>query len=233
MKFKLTSNITNTEGAISELSKEQLVSLTNGITTSGNIVLNEDESLYISVEMYNRYNVDSIKYYYEGADYPTIYVSETDGLWYALTSVDISGGVQVNPDNYKPKNVKIVHSVSSNTDVYELEIYNNDSNVLFGLYGTEDSVGIDSSAVSVQNTKIYNSTPTNKDISVFIGDGSSLDEGLVSVGLTAAGPFYTQRQLGINLPGTFSRNPHFKSSPQASYFGKATLGIRVSAKELW
>ena len=208
MQYKLISNITNDSSAVTELTHASLRTLTDGVVDSGVITLTDGDTLTIICDLENRYFIDSIKYYHSSGGTVTISISESLNVWDSV-SVDseaYGSSSDLSDFTYKPRWVKISHSVSSGSvDVYEVEIYNSDVNILFGPAGEYASYGLDAINMTTQRVDVYNQTDTIRDLYLFIDDSSSTDaDDLLKYGLTSSGIFYGKRDSGLNLPTDFS-----------------------------
>jgi len=230
MQFKLQANITNTSGAVFELSQEQLQSLTDGVTTSGTISLSSGQTIILTADLLNRYDVDKISYYYSGSGALSIEVAESQDLWYTLTSNSFSGGAQAYPEIYDPRWVRITQEVDSSVDLYELEIYNQDGNILFGFSGNFSSYGLDASGTTVQKVDIYNPTSSSRNINLFIDDSESTDaDELLLIGLSDSGPFYGKFERGLDFPTDYDWDNGYHIGTETTVSGHLTLsGVETS-----
>jgi len=230
MKYKLTSNIFNESGVITELSESQLELLTDGFIASSGIPLTSSDEIEIVCDLFNRYSLDTCKYYYSGDGDITIEVAESDGLWYSLSTVVGSGFVEASIDGYIPRWVRITHDVTSSADVYEVEIYNSDSNILFGHIGQFDSYGMDASGNTIQAVQVFNSTAHPRNIRIFIeNDHDIIEDESLSVGLSSSGTFYNKHERGLCFPDDFDWDNGVHSETIATVSGHLTIsGVSTS-----
>lgn len=205
MKYNMTGVIMNGGGGTRELVPEELESLVDGDTSSGIITLSSGNIINIVCDLGNRYSLHSIKYYYSGSGSITIAVSDSSNVWYNLETSTFSGGIQADTGVVLPNKVSITHSVLSGTSsVYEVEIHTNDSNILFGNYGTTESYGMDTSGEKVDVVRVYNNSNEGRDFYVFIDDTGSEADDVIRIGLTSSGSFCGIRQYGLFFPNDFS-----------------------------
>jgi hypothetical protein len=230
MKYKLTSNITNTVGASTQLSERELESLTNGITDSGIITLSSGDEIIIVCDLLNRYNLNNIKYYYSGSGSVNIEVAESYGVWSSVSISTMTGGIKAGFGSYNPRWIKITHSVTTSASVYEVEVYNDDVNILFGYSGQFDSYGVDASGVVVQAIQVYNPTTVERDINIFMDNSDSVvaDE-LLTISTSSSGVFYTRYEKGINIPREIPWDNGQHTNTETTVSGHLTLsGTAVS-----
>lgn len=110
MQYSLTANITNSGTGTRQLTEVELRSLTDGTTASGIIDMAASETIRITGELSNRYNLSSLKYYHSAGGTVSVSVSESHGLWYDLPTVVEAWGTSVDLQTYYPRWVKIEHS---------------------------------------------------------------------------------------------------------------------------
>jgi len=203
MKYSLTANIINTAGASKVLTSEELVELTDGIVDSGGAGLLPGETLTVTCDLFNRYSLDTIKYYHDGGDV-VVYLSEIEGVWEAASTSSESWGTAASTGTMSPRWIKVQHSYSGAGSVgYEIAIFNNDTNLLFGGSGLFSSYGFDASGITIQPVQVYNNSLTTRNINVFIDDSVNTDaDEFILVGIDTGGPFYQKYERGINFPGT-------------------------------
>lgn len=206
MKYSLTCNTSNSSGAVRTLTEDELSGLIDGVTTSGSLFLLSGEEATVVCDLNDRYNISYFKYYYSGDGDISMSVSESQDVWSSVTHSAISGGVQAELTNYSPRWLKVNHNVTTGSgNMYELQVYNNDSNILFGPEGLYSVYGMDSSGSSYDEVSVYNPTNVVRDINVFVGEGvDTVADNLISVGLTSSGTFYSKREFGLYLPRDFS-----------------------------
>lgn len=206
MKYNLSCNISNFSGAEKILSEDELSSLVDGEVYGSSLPITSGETATILCDLNNRYNLSYLNYYYSGDGEIDISVAESEGVWSSVNLTTISGGLlRSNFTDYSPRWLKIVHSVTAGSgNMCEVEVYNSDSNMLFGPDGTYSAYGMDSSGVGIDPVAVYNSTDSTKDFKVFVGEGIDTEaDNLLSVGLSTSGTFYSKREYGLNLPTDF------------------------------
>lgn len=230
MQYKLISNITNSSGGTVELTESQLSELTNGSVDTGGVTLSGGDEIILLCELYNRYNLDSCRYYRSGSDNVQVEVADSDGVWYTLSTSVSSDYVEVDLTTYNPRWVRITHNVSTSYNVYEVEIYSAGSNILFGSSGEADSYGMDRTGNTIQAVQVFNNTDSVRNIHVFIEDDSStVGDDLLSIGLTSSGTFYSKHEFGLNFPNDFDWNNGVHSGTIVTSSGHLTLsGVSTS-----
>lgn len=230
MKFKISANIQNEIGATTELSEVQLENLTNGIVSSSGISLSGGDEIQIVCDLFNRYSLDTCKYYYSGDGSVIVEVAESYNLWSIVSSTAGSGFVEIPLSEYTPRWIRITHNISSSAEVYEVEIYNSDSNILFGFSGNFSSYGLDASGDTIQAVQVFNSTDCFQDINILIDD--DLDEAgddLLSVGLSSSGPFYSKHERGLCFPDDFEWDKGVHNETMTTVSGHLTVsGVSTS-----
>jgi hypothetical protein len=204
MKYKLTALLQN-NGVTTFLTSEQICSLIDGNLSTSGVPLVSGSELNIKCDLINRCSLSSIKYYYTGG-VVVIKVSEILGIWSTVPTSYIPGGVSVSLISYNPRWINIIHSVSSGIGyAKEIEIYNDDTEILFGEIGTLTSYGIDSSGIVETEVKIYNNTAIIRDVYVFIDDSPDTDADNLLIYKVETGDSYIQkRERGFSLPRDLS-----------------------------
>ncbi len=235
MKYNLTCNISNFSGNTRSLSEGDLVGLTDGVTSSGPSFLLTGEEAILVCDLNDRYNLDSFKYFYSGDGDITMSVSESQDVWLSVTHSAVSGGVQSSLDGYSPRWLKVSHNVTTGSgNMYEVEVYNDDANILFGPTGNFSNYGMDASGSVFSSVAIYNPTTSTRDMNVFVGDGVDTEaDNYLQVSLTSSGVFYPKRAYGLYLPRDFSWDSgnHDGTINNSSYLtlsGTATSGTYYS-----
>lgn len=207
MKYSLSANIFDGSGGTRVVSTGELRLLVDGDKDSAGITLSSGNIINIVCDLRNRYSLSSIKYYYSGSGSVSISISETYGAWISVPTSSFFGGVYSSFSGYCPQQISITHSVSSgSSSVFEVEVYNDDQNMLFGPGGEFDSYGIDTTGGQVAQVDIYNNTDTEKDVYVFIDTTGTQADELLCISLDGVGAFTAKRQFGINIPDIFHWN---------------------------
>ena len=206
MKYSLSCNISNASGNTKSLSEGELGGLTDGATSSGTLFLLSGEEAILVCDLNDRYNLDSFKYFYSGDGDIAMSVSESQDVWSSITYSAISGGVQSSLDGYSPRWLQINHNVTTGSgNMYEVEIYNDDANILFGPTGNFSNYGMDASGFIYTPVAVYNPTTSVRDINVFVGEGVDTEaDNYLQASLTSSGTFYPKREYGLYLPRDFS-----------------------------
>ncbi len=205
MEYSLSANIFDGSGGNRHASVEELKLLVDGDTDSAGITLSSGNIINIVCDLRNRFNISSIKYYYSGSGSVSISISETYGTWVAVPTTSFIGGVCSFSSGYFPQQVSITHNVPSGTsNIFEIEIYNEDQNILFGSGGTFDSYGIDTTGEHKTIVDIYNNTNTEKDICIFVDSVDDSVEDLIRLSLVESGPYVAKRAFGLCFPNNFS-----------------------------
>ncbi len=206
MKYNLTCNVSNFLGNTRSLTEEELSSLTDGVVSSGTLFLLSGEEAIMTCDLNDRYNLDSFKYFYSGDGDITMSVSESQDVWSSVAYSIISGGVQSSLDGYSPRWLKVSHNVTTGSgDLYEIEVYNDDANILFGPTGNFSTYGMDASGETSVPISVYNPTDSVRDMNVFVGEGVETEaDNFIQAGFTSGGTFYPKREYGLYLPRDFS-----------------------------
>lgn len=205
MRYSLVGNITNGVGAPTPLTSSQLELLANGNTGPSGVSLSGGSSVNLVLDLGNRFNIDHVLYYFSGDGDVSFYAAESYNDWAHVSSENFSGGLKITPTNISPRWIKIQHTNISSAELYELQVYNNDDNILFGSKGTYTSYGIDTDGYTVQSVYLYNSASEEKDIHVFIDDSGDTDaDELLGLSANHTGPFVSKYGAGLFFPDTFS-----------------------------
>jgi hypothetical protein len=206
MKYNLTGNITNSGDEVTFLDAESLGKLTDGERHLQSVDLSPGDTAELIVDLGNRFDLDRIDYYYIGSSSISISVAESFDVWHALSLSTIVSGTTASIENYNPRWVRVTHqSPGSSSSIFEVEVYNNDSNILFGHYGDFSIYSMDYTGSVVQEISLYNPTNQEKDIKVFIeDDNSSVADEAVGISISQFGPFTYKRDKGVSLPSSFS-----------------------------
>lgn len=206
MKYSLTCNISNFAGSTRSLTEGDLNGLTDGAVSSGSLFLLSGEEAVVVCDLNDRYNLDSFKYFYSGDGDITMSVSESQDVWSSVSYSAISGGVQSSLDGYSPRWLKVSHDVTTGSgNMYEVEVYNDDANILFGPVGNFPSYGMDASGGVPSAVAVYNTTTSVRDMNVFVGEGVDTEaDNYIQAGFTSSGTFYPKREYGLYLPRDFS-----------------------------
>ena len=224
MQFNLDAVITNVSGTTTVLSKEQLESFIDGTTSSGVINLSSGDEISVVCDLYNRYNVDTVKYYYGGSGTVNIFFAESFGVWEDVGLENFSGGEKTVTTQLYPRWVKITHSTETSSSIYEIEIINEDSNILFGDKGTFLSYGLDSTGETVQPVQVFNNTSTEHDFYVLIdSDESETIDEYITVGTSSSGVFYSLHENGKYFPDYLDWNEGVHDGTYTTVSGHLTI----------
>jgi hypothetical protein len=196
-------------GAI-ELPVDWISKLSDGNTSSDGIAVTTTGTISVDVDLFCRYDISEIRYYYSGGNV-SIHTSQEGQGWQEQPIVDKAGylvtsgtgGFFVNT----PRFARIKHSVSTGTQYgYEIEVYNRDVSQGFGANGTDSSVVVDSNADSeVSPIQVYNKSGQTRNYHCFIEETTDNDyDDSVALSDSYSGSFYSRYEKGVDIPRDFS-----------------------------
>lgn len=196
LSYTLTGNITGLLGT-APISGDSLSYLSDGNTTSGGLVVSPGESVELVFDLYNRYFVFDIYYYFTGPSTVLVYLEESHGVWAQVYPTVYSWGLYLRVENTQPKRVKFTHLATSvSSTIHELQVYNDGTLIGFDF----PIVALDSLGETIP-VVVNNNSGEYKDLNIFIGLGDGADS--ISVSSSVSGPFYERYSKGLIVPSVF------------------------------
>lgn len=184
------------------LSAIELIRLQDGFTNSNGVNISSPMIISVISELFNRYEVSRIRYYFSGSGTVSIYTSQNKDVWDEKSVVYGTGYAEVSASSLSgsfPKFVKVTHNISTSATIYEVEVLNNEQKQGYWYNGLKDELDVDSNEESEPSeVQVFNKSGVDRDFYCFIDVNSSVDfGGSLKLGLSESGPFYGKYERGI------------------------------------
>lgn len=186
------------------LSEEQLQKLQDGYIDSNGVSVSTGTTISFICELYNRYQISSIKYYFSGAGSITIQTSQNKDVWDTHTTSSQVGYIEaVDFSSFIdwPKYVRVIHSATEASQAFEIQVINKDEEHGYWIDGSLDELDVDSSAGSEPSeVQIFNTSRTTRDFYCFLDIGTSANDAAdISLSLEESGTYYGRYEKGLKL----------------------------------
>lgn len=199
-------------GPYKALTEGDLQLLVDGVT-SGTSIAVAAESLAVTCVFGARYSLSELVYYRDAATTETVTFFGKQGdqgyTWEEILDTQVSSD-KITIDFTQVighfEQIKIVHTVTTGTSqVYEVELWADGTQVLFGSLGQETVFSVDAGTDTLlpEPIKVYNPASVLADFYCVVDHNTSNPEG-TTLGLGPSGPFYGVYSTGISVPSQFS-----------------------------
>lgn len=212
MKFNLaeTSRIYVESGPHKVISEFDLAVFSDQDTTVSGIEIFTGETLSIICDLSARYSLDTVSYYRTAATTETVSIfgrQGPDDVWSTIAVTDsgttLSGNLGSLDNKYK--SIRVTHAVTAGSArAFELEVFTDDQEVLFGLSGNNTKFGIDAGTeqLTTESIPIFNPDDIPHDFFQLL-DGGDVDSSGLLMATTSGGPFFGLYESGISVPDDF------------------------------
>lgn len=206
-----TRRVFSDTGPFKSLTEAELELFVDGDTTVSGVPV-AGETLAIICDLGARYRLDELIYYREAATLESVTIfgkqgTAVDYLWEEVSFSGVGNVLTVDlaslSDRYEF--VKVVHDVSLGTaTVYEIEVFTQDGEILFGETGQETAFSVDSGTdtLTPERVTVWNPDDTTHTFKILL-EGEDEDSAGLSIGLTSSGAFDALYESGLAVPDDF------------------------------
>jgi hypothetical protein len=195
------------------VSSSDLTKFVDGNTSASGVVISG--SVSIEIDLFRRYELSEIRYYYTGNSEVEIFVSKEGTSWESVSYSDESGYASVSGTfsdtefSSWPKALRINHTKNSG-DVYGYEVQITGSDTGFTYPQEEGPSNIIDTDVSAESEVtpflISNNSGASRDINCFLDTTSSSSYSGVALSTSSSGTFYIAHSRGLRMPRDYAWN---------------------------
>jgi hypothetical protein len=191
------------------LSSVELSRLQDGNILSGGVSISPTSVVSLIVQLFNRYDLYNIQYYFSGSQNVSISISQNGDVWENKsvtyrTGYAETGNISSNVNFIKF--IKIVHTISTPSNIFEIRIINDDSGNGYWYDGSKEELDVDSSGDSeASEVQVFNRTQSSKNFYCLIDIDSSTDSGsTIKLSTSSSGLYYGRYETGIKSNRDFN-----------------------------
>lgn len=199
--------------------------LVDGNTSSNGLVISYPDQVSFDIDLFNRYELSEVKYFFTGASSIEFQSSFDGSYWESIQHLNYSGYSSVSGtfgagSFLWPQKLRIKHKpTSGSSSSFEVEVWTRGGKLLYGYSGLDTSVAVDGNADSEPSPVIIkNNSGKDRVVYVLIDTVSSNDYNSLSLSSTVSGIYYKKYQSGMQQPRdiSFSTGEFFNTTQSGS-----------------